>query len=75
MAATCGTRTATSPCRIGRKSAPICATRLRKQQIDLVRQGLWKVVNESGGTGSAGRVKNVAVAGKTGTAQWADRGN
>ncbi len=47
---------------------------LTQQQIDLVRQGLWKVVNESGGTGSAGRVKNVVVAGKTGTAQWADRG-
>ncbi len=45
-----------------------------QQQVDLVRQGLWKVVNEAGGTGSKAKVKNVIVAGKTGTAQWTDRG-
>ncbi len=39
------------------------------QQIELVRHGLWKVVNEQGGTGGAGRLKGVQVAGKTGTAQ------
>src|SRR3954469_21771546 len=39
------------------------------QQIQLARKGLWKVVNEEGGTGHAAHLNNVQVAGKTGTAQ------
>jgi penicillin-binding protein 2 len=38
-------------------------------QIELVRRGLWRVVNEDGGTGSSARMEQVVVAGKTGTAQ------
>jgi penicillin-binding protein 2 len=44
-------------------------------QIELVRKGLWKVVNEDGGTGSAARLKAWQVAGKTGTAQATDHGH
>ena len=38
-------------------------------QIELARRGLWKVVNEDGGTGGRARLPGVQVAGKTGTAQ------
>jgi penicillin-binding protein 2 len=40
-----------------------------QQQIELARRGLWKVVNEDGGTGKSARLSGVQVAGKTGTAQ------
>src|SRR5437016_3703295 len=45
------------------------------EQIELVRKGLWKVVNEDGGTGGRARLKDVVVAGKTGTAQATERGH
>ena len=44
-------------------------TDFTREQIELARQGLWKVVNEGGGTGSRAKVNNVQVAGKTGSAQ------
>jgi penicillin-binding protein 2 len=43
--------------------------RLKPETLAAVRDGLWGVVNESGGTGAAARVPGLAVAGKTGTAQ------
>src|SRR2546430_2296857 len=44
-------------------------------KIELVRRGLWKVVNEDGGTGGRARLKEWVVAGKTGTAQARVRGH
>ena len=40
------------------------------EQIEKVRDGMHKVVNEPGGTAGKARIKAVEVAGKTGTAQF-----
>ncbi len=44
------------------------------EQIEQVRRGMWKVVNEGGGTASRARLKDIEVAGKTGTAQFWRKG-
>jgi penicillin-binding protein 2 len=49
-------------------------TQLTKEQIEIIRHGLWMVVNEAGGTGAKAKVKGIVVAGKTGSAQATDRG-
>jgi penicillin-binding protein 2 len=41
----------------------------KREQIEVARRGLWKVVNEDGGTAARARLSGVQVAGKTGTAQ------
>jgi penicillin-binding protein 2 len=38
--------------------------------LEELRQGMMSVVSSSNGTGGAAELKNVKVAGKTGTAQW-----
>jgi penicillin-binding protein 2 len=48
---------------------------LTPEQIERVRDGMHKVVEEGGGTGGRSRIKGTQVAGKTGTAQnWSMRG-
>jgi penicillin-binding protein 2 len=42
---------------------------LDPQALSAVRTGLWRVVNEAGGTGAKARVEGIDVAGKTGTVQ------
>jgi penicillin-binding protein 2 len=36
---------------------------------DIIREGMYRCVNEEGGTGGAARVQGISVCGKTGTAQ------
>ncbi len=43
---------------------------INDEEIEMVRRGMWKVVNEPGGTGKKAQVNGVQVAGKTGTAQF-----
>jgi penicillin-binding protein 2 len=40
------------------------------QEIEMIRKGMWKVVNAPNGTAKSAQIKNVEVAGKTGTAQF-----
>ncbi len=39
-------------------------------EMEAIRKGMWKVVNEGGGTAARARMKEMEVAGKTGTAQF-----
>ena len=42
---------------------------LGEKDLEIVRSGMWKVVNAQGGTARSARIPGVEVAGKTGTAQ------
>jgi penicillin-binding protein 2 len=54
-------------------------TVVKPEDIEVVRRGLWEVVNErggpgGGGTGAKGQIKGTVVAGKTGTADSSEHG-
>jgi len=51
------------------KPEVIGTTGFSKESYRLVKQGLFAVINEPGGTGGAARMYDVKVAGKTGTSQ------
>lgn len=42
------------------------------ENMQLVQQGMWAVVNADNGTGIASRVEGVTIAGKTGTAEFCE---
>ena len=51
------------------KPEKIGSTGISADKFRLIKQGLFSVVNDAGGTGSAARLGDIKVAGKTGTSQ------
>ena len=47
---------------------------LSEETVAALKSGMWAVVNEGGGTGSAARCPGIEISGKTGTAQVVSQG-
>lgn len=53
---------------------PARILRMRMSDIELIRDGMWGVVNYGTGTAGVARMKTPDVYGKTGTSQWSNDG-
>jgi penicillin-binding protein 2 len=52
----------------------LLASGIKDSDLALIRLGMWKAVNEAGGTAGKVRMTNYEIAAKTGTAQTVDNG-
>jgi len=59
--------------RLRYRSEPRQSMSIEPRRLEIVKNGMWAVVNEPGGTAFASRVPGVEAAGKTGTVQVARR--
>jgi penicillin-binding protein 2 len=57
-----------------REAQPARFLQVRMSDIDLIRDGMWGVVNYQTGTARSARMKTPDVYGKTGTSQWSNGG-
>jgi len=56
------------------EAQPARILRVRMSDIELIRDGMWGVVNYGTGTAGSARMKTPDVYGKTGTSQWSNGG-
>ncbi len=55
-------------------TGPVHALNFSEEHLQLVREGMYAVVNHEQGTATKARLKETRVFGKTGTAQWSNKG-